>query len=153
LKGDAAMKVLSKIVGFRVKADTLTYVERQPPAKTSNPFTTPEPTLDAEAVLERIDIVRRQGHDERLQLRALDQQGLPRRQWVLLKVVEILIFNLKSGCYAVGDMAKDRKKAAAPEPPIMPEDFTGAKLIEDSGPFMLHLTQGTKIPQRIHTSL
>jgi hypothetical protein len=33
--------------------------------------------------------------------------------------VEILIFNLKSGCYAVGDMAKDRKKAAAPEPPIM----------------------------------
>jgi hypothetical protein len=74
------MKVLSKIVGFRVKADTLTYVERQPPAKTSNPFTTPEPTLDAEAVLERIDIVRRQGHDERLQLRAPYQQGLPRRR-------------------------------------------------------------------------
>jgi hypothetical protein len=45
---------------FRVKADTLTYVERTPPAKTSNPFTTPEPTLDAAAVLERIDIVRRE---------------------------------------------------------------------------------------------
>ena len=26
---------------FRVKADTLTYVDRKPPAKTSNPFTTP----------------------------------------------------------------------------------------------------------------
>jgi hypothetical protein len=45
---------------FRVPADTLTYVDRQPPAKTSNPFTTPEPTLDAAAVLERIDIVRRE---------------------------------------------------------------------------------------------
>lgn len=44
---------------FRFKADILTYVDRQPPAKTSNPFTTPEPTLDAEAVLERIDVVRR----------------------------------------------------------------------------------------------
>ena len=28
---------------FRVRADALTYVERKPPAKTSNPFTTPEP--------------------------------------------------------------------------------------------------------------
>ena len=45
---------------FRIKADTLTYVDRKPPAKTSNPFTTPEPTLDAAAVLERIDIVRRE---------------------------------------------------------------------------------------------
>jgi len=45
---------------FRVPADTLTYVERQPAAKTSNPFTTPEPTLDVAAVLERIDIVRRE---------------------------------------------------------------------------------------------
>jgi hypothetical protein len=26
---------------FRVKADTLTFVERKPPAKTSNPFTSP----------------------------------------------------------------------------------------------------------------
>src|SRR5258708_29690832 len=29
---------------FRVKADTLTYVDRKPPARTSNPFTDPEPT-------------------------------------------------------------------------------------------------------------
>jgi hypothetical protein len=27
---------------FRVKTDTLTFVERKPPARTSNPFTTPE---------------------------------------------------------------------------------------------------------------
>lgn len=45
---------------FRIHADTLTYIDRKPPAKTSNPFTTPEPTLDAEAVVERIDIVRRE---------------------------------------------------------------------------------------------
>jgi hypothetical protein len=45
---------------FRIKADTLTYVDRKPPAKTSNPFTTPEPTPDAAAVLGRIDVVRRE---------------------------------------------------------------------------------------------
>jgi hypothetical protein len=45
---------------FRVKTDTLTFVERKPPARTSNPFTSPEPILDAGEVLERIDIVRRE---------------------------------------------------------------------------------------------
>jgi hypothetical protein len=43
---------------FRIKADTLTFVERQPPAKTSNPFTNAEPVLDAEEALERINSVR-----------------------------------------------------------------------------------------------
>jgi hypothetical protein len=42
---------------FRVKADTLTYVDRKPPARTSNPFTTPEPAFDAAEVLERIRTV------------------------------------------------------------------------------------------------
>ena len=42
---------------FRVRADTLTYVDRKPPAKTSNPFTTPEPAFDADEVLERIRTV------------------------------------------------------------------------------------------------
>jgi Tfp pilus assembly protein PilN len=32
----------------------LTFVDRKPPATTSNRFTTPEPTLDAGEVLERI---------------------------------------------------------------------------------------------------
>jgi hypothetical protein len=45
---------------FRVKTDTLTFVERKPPARTSNPFTNPEPILDTGEVLERIDIVRRE---------------------------------------------------------------------------------------------
>jgi hypothetical protein len=45
---------------FRVKTDTLTFVERKPPARTSNPFTNPEPMIDAGEVLERIDIVRRE---------------------------------------------------------------------------------------------
>ena len=42
---------------FRVKADTLTYVDRKPTASTSNPFTTPEPAFDADEVLERIRTV------------------------------------------------------------------------------------------------
>jgi hypothetical protein len=34
------------------------FVERKPPARTSNPFTTPEPVLDAGEVLERIATVK-----------------------------------------------------------------------------------------------
>ena len=43
---------------FRINAETLTYVERKPPASTSNPFTTPEPAFDTAAILEKIDSVR-----------------------------------------------------------------------------------------------
>ena len=58
---------------------------------------------------------------------AAKREGAFQDSWILLlKVVEILIFNLKSGCYAVGDMAEDRKKAAAPEPPNMP--YVGDKV-------------------------
>ena len=45
---------------FRVRTDTLTFVERKPPAKTSNPFTTPEPEFDTAEILEHIDIARRE---------------------------------------------------------------------------------------------
>jgi hypothetical protein len=45
---------------FRVRTDTLTFVERKPPPKTSNPFTNPEPVFDSEEVLERIAIVQRE---------------------------------------------------------------------------------------------
>ena len=45
---------------FRVRTETLTFVERKPPAKTSNPFTNPEPAIDTGEMLERIDIVRRE---------------------------------------------------------------------------------------------
>jgi hypothetical protein len=38
---------------FRVPVSDLTFVERKTPAKTSNPFTTPEPTLDIAEVLEK----------------------------------------------------------------------------------------------------
>ncbi len=43
---------------FRIHAETLTYVERKPPAKTSNPFTTPEAAFDTVEILEKIDSVR-----------------------------------------------------------------------------------------------
>ncbi len=45
---------------FRVRTDRLTFVERKPPARTSNPFTNPEPVFDAEEVLERIAAVQRE---------------------------------------------------------------------------------------------
>src|ERR1700746_2210236 len=45
---------------FRIKADTLTYVDRKPPARTSNPFTTPEPTFDADEMMERITTVQKE---------------------------------------------------------------------------------------------
>ena len=42
---------------FRVRTDTLTFVERKPPARTSIPFTDPEPVLDVDEILERIGTV------------------------------------------------------------------------------------------------
>jgi hypothetical protein len=49
---------------FRVKAESLTYVERKPPAKTSNPFTHPKPVIDdADEALDRIDAVRGENLD------------------------------------------------------------------------------------------
>jgi hypothetical protein len=39
---------------FRVRVSDLTFVEREAPARTSNPFTTPESTLDTTKVLEKI---------------------------------------------------------------------------------------------------
>jgi hypothetical protein len=45
---------------FRVPFENITFVERKPPARTSNPFTTPEPTFNAAEVLERIRTVERE---------------------------------------------------------------------------------------------
>jgi hypothetical protein len=45
---------------FRVRSDTLTFVERKPPTKTSNPFTNPEPVFNASEVLERISTVQQE---------------------------------------------------------------------------------------------
>src|SRR4030088_1756245 len=50
----------SNLQWFRVPIDQLTYVKRKPPARTSNPFTTPEPTFDASEVLERIRSVQKE---------------------------------------------------------------------------------------------
>jgi hypothetical protein len=43
---------------FRVRTDTLTFVERKPPARSSNPFTSAEPVFNAREVMERIAAVR-----------------------------------------------------------------------------------------------
>ena len=44
---------------FRVRTDSLTFVERKPPARSSNPFTSPEPVFDGGELLERIETVQR----------------------------------------------------------------------------------------------
>src|SRR5580692_4373811 len=46
---------------FRVRTDRLTFVERKPPVRTSNPFTSPEPVFDGGQLLERIETVQRDG--------------------------------------------------------------------------------------------
>jgi len=45
---------------FRVKSDTLTFVDRKPPPRTSNPFTNPEPVFDAQEVIARLGAVKRE---------------------------------------------------------------------------------------------
>jgi hypothetical protein len=40
----------SNLQWFRVPIDQLTYVERKPPARTSNPFTNPEPVFDSDEI-------------------------------------------------------------------------------------------------------
>jgi hypothetical protein len=42
------------LMRFRVRPESLTFVERKPPVRSSNPFTTPEPVFDAGEILERI---------------------------------------------------------------------------------------------------
>jgi hypothetical protein len=43
---------------FRERVENLTFVERKPPTRTSNPFTEPESLIDAGDVLERIATVK-----------------------------------------------------------------------------------------------
>jgi hypothetical protein len=69
-------------VGVRVPIDKLTFVERKPPAKTSNPFTAPEPVFDAGEILERIAEVKEENpkrldHDIRRQLQRLANRVTP----------------------------------------------------------------------------
>jgi hypothetical protein len=42
---------------FRVRSDTLKFVDRKPPVKTSNPFTNAEPVFDPALALERVRTV------------------------------------------------------------------------------------------------
>jgi hypothetical protein len=67
---------------FRVRTDALTFVERKTPAKTSNPFTQPEPTFDAGKVIERISAVQRENvqrldDDIEILTRYLKAEGVP----------------------------------------------------------------------------
>jgi hypothetical protein len=68
---------------FRVRTDTLSFVERKPPARTSNPFTNPEPAIDVGEVLERVRTAERENlqrlKDDIAILKAyLKTQGAPK---------------------------------------------------------------------------
>jgi hypothetical protein len=68
---------------FRVRTDTLTFVERKTPAKTSNPFTEPEPTFDPGKVIERISAVQRENlqrldDDIEILTKYLKTEGVPK---------------------------------------------------------------------------
>jgi hypothetical protein len=68
---------------FRVRTDTLSFVERKPPARTSNPFTSPEPTIDVGEVLDRVRTAERENlqrlKDDIAILKAyLKAQGAPK---------------------------------------------------------------------------
>lgn len=68
---------------FRVRSDTLTFVERKAPARTSNPFTTAEPVFNAGEVMERIRNVEREnlqrlGEDIAMLTKYLKTQNVPR---------------------------------------------------------------------------
>jgi hypothetical protein len=45
---------------FRERVDNLTFVERKAPARTSNPFTEPEPVLDGDEIMQRIATVKQE---------------------------------------------------------------------------------------------
>ncbi len=50
----------TNLEGFRVRTDSLTFAERKPAPRTSNPFTGPEPVFDGRELLERIETVQRE---------------------------------------------------------------------------------------------
>lgn len=68
---------------FRVRSDTLTFVERKAPARTSNPFTTAEPVFNAGEVMEHIRTVEREnlqrlGEDIAILTKYMKTQNVPK---------------------------------------------------------------------------
>ena len=94
---------------YRVQTETLRYVERKPPAKTSNPFTTPEPEFDTAEIMERIATVQRENiersDDDIDMLKAyLKTQHVPKQ--VIEALEGVTIDQHKSWKKAVGDITK-----------------------------------------------
>ena len=93
----------------RVRTDALTYVERKPPVKTSNPFTTPETVFDGGELLEKIETVQRdslkQSDDDIDILKAyLKTQRAPKEA---IEALEDLAFDQhKSWKIAIGKIKK-----------------------------------------------
>jgi hypothetical protein len=50
----------TNLMRFRVRTDALKYLERKPPARTSNPFTEPESVFDTDEIMERIGTVQQE---------------------------------------------------------------------------------------------
>jgi hypothetical protein len=79
---------------FRVKVEDLNFVERRVPAKTSNPFTTPEPTFDFAEILAKVESVRdenlKRSDDDIDILKAyLKTQAVPRGAIIALETLAV----------------------------------------------------------------
>jgi hypothetical protein len=79
---------------FRVQTDTLTFVERSAPVKTSNPFTTAEPAFNIPEVLEKIESVRaenlqRSDDDVDILKAYLKTQGAPKAAIAVLETLTV----------------------------------------------------------------
>ena len=77
---------------FRVRADTLKFVDRKPPVKTSNPFTSAEPVFDAAQALERVlgvqkENLKRLDDDIAILTKYLKTEGAPKS---VLEMLETL---------------------------------------------------------------
>jgi hypothetical protein len=77
---------------FRVRVSDLTFVERKAPAKTSNPFTNPEPTLNTAVVLEKIATVQRENlqrleDDISILTKYLKNEGAPKTAESILEAL------------------------------------------------------------------
>src|SRR5438270_11369682 len=48
----------TNLTRFRMPLERITFVERKPPARTSNPFTDPEPVIDVSEIMERLATVK-----------------------------------------------------------------------------------------------
>ena len=100
---------------FRVKTGTLTFVDRKPPAKTANPFTTPEPVFNTKEVLDRIVALQREN------LKRSDDDIDILKTWLKTQHVPLTVIEALEGVTI--DQHKSWKKAITEITKLLEEEF------------------------------